>query len=54
MRVLEVEDVIRVLRSEVEQAGSQAAWAKKARIDRTRVNSILNGRKHLTSQGLRP
>jgi hypothetical protein len=48
MRVLEVEDVIRLLRSEVEHAGGQAAWAKKAHIDRTRINSVLNGRRHLT------
>jgi hypothetical protein len=48
MRVLEVEDVIRLLHSEIKQAGNQAAWSKKARVDRSRVNAALNGRGPLT------
>jgi transcriptional regulator with XRE-family HTH domain len=43
MRVLEVEDVIRLLRSEVERAGSQSAFAKKAGVDRATISRILGG-----------
>jgi DNA-binding phage protein len=42
---LEMEAVICLLRVEVERAGGQAAWAKKAGVDRTIVNSILKGRR---------
>jgi plasmid maintenance system antidote protein VapI len=45
MRVLEVEDVVRLLRSEVERAGGQASWAKRAGVHRTVVNSVINGRR---------
>jgi DNA-binding phage protein len=43
MRILEIEDVIRLLRSEVARAGSQSAFAKKAGVDRTTINRILHG-----------
>ncbi len=43
MRVLEVEDVISLLRSEVEQAGGQTAWSKKVGIHRTTVSKTVNG-----------
>ena len=45
MHILDVEDVVRLLRSEVKRAGGQAAWAKKACVDRTIVNGILSGRR---------
>jgi DNA-binding phage protein len=45
MRVLEPKDVVRLLHEEIERAGSQTAWAKKARVNRTEVNKILQGRK---------
>ena len=43
-RALEPKDVIRLLRSEVERAGSQAEFARKAGVDRATVNRILHGR----------
>jgi DNA-binding phage protein len=43
-RPLNTEDVVRLLRSEVERAGSQNAFAKKAGVDRATVNKILHGR----------
>jgi DNA-binding phage protein len=43
MRILEVDDVISLLRSEVERAGTQEAWGKKNGIDRTAINKTLKG-----------
>ncbi|HLH94924.1 MAG TPA: hypothetical protein VKW08_07385 [Xanthobacteraceae bacterium] len=43
MKVLEPQDVIALLRSEVHRAGGQAAWASKAGVSRIIVNKILNG-----------
>ena len=47
---LEMEAVISLLRSEVERAGGQAAWAKKAGVHRTIVNGILQGRRMPTKK----
>jgi DNA-binding phage protein len=48
MSFLDLKDVIRLLRSEVEraggQAGGQAAWAKKTGTNRTVINRVLNDR----------
>jgi DNA-binding phage protein len=44
LRPLELKDVIELLRSEVERAGGQSAFAKKAGVDRARVNRVLRGR----------
>jgi DNA-binding phage protein len=41
MRVLEQKDIVQLLRREVKKAGSQAAWAKKHGVDRSRVNKAL-------------
>ena len=41
---MEIEDVIRLLRSEVNRAGGQAAWASKTGTNRIVVNKVLNGR----------
>ena len=41
MRFLALKDVIGLLRSEVEQAGGQTAWAKKTGIQRAIVNRVL-------------
>lgn len=43
MKVLEPQDVIALLRAEVNRAGGQAAWAGKAGVSRIIVNKILNG-----------
>ena len=40
---LEQEDVIAVLREEVDKAGGQVAWSEKTGVDRTNLNRILNG-----------
>jgi DNA-binding phage protein len=44
MRFLDLKDVIRLLRSEVERAGGQTAWSKKTGINRVTINRVLNGR----------
>jgi hypothetical protein len=44
---LEYEDVIRLLRSEIERAGGQMPWAKMVGVDRSHVNKILQGAKPL-------
>ena len=43
MKVLEPQDVIALLRRQVERAGGQAAWASKAGVSRVMVNKVLNG-----------
>jgi len=43
MRVLELEDIICLLRAEVKRAGGQRAWAQKTGISRVQVNKVLNG-----------
>jgi DNA-binding phage protein len=43
MKVLVVKDVVRLLRSEVNRAKGQAAWASKTGINRVVVNKVLNG-----------
>jgi len=53
MHALEIEDVIRLLRSEVEQAGGQSAFAKKVGMDRSTINRILNGQRSLHPKILR-
>ena len=41
---LELKDVIELLRAEVERAGNQTMFAKKAGVDRAAVNKVLHGR----------
>jgi hypothetical protein len=42
--IFDEEDVIRLLRLEIEKNGSQAAWARRCRIERPSVNAMLAGR----------
>jgi hypothetical protein len=42
--VFDEEDVIRLLRIAIEKVGSQAAWARRSRIERPSVNAMLAGR----------
>ena len=42
MRILEQKDIVQLLRSEVEEAGGQVAWAKKHGLDRTIVNRVMH------------
>jgi hypothetical protein len=41
---LEHEDVMRLLRSEIERAGGQSAWAKMVGVNRTNLNKHLHGK----------
>ena len=50
MRVLELDDVVLLLCSEVERAGGQAAWSKETGVHRTIVNSIINSRRPPTKR----
>ena len=43
--MLDDNEIIRLLRSEVVRAGGQSAWARREHIDRTLLNRILCGRK---------
>jgi DNA-binding phage protein len=51
--ILEREDVLRLLRSEVARAGGQVQWAKKAGLNRTHVNKILQGAKPLSKSAIK-
>jgi DNA-binding phage protein len=53
MRFLELKDVIRLLRSEVERAGGQTEWAKKTGVDRTTINRVLHDRQPPTKKIIR-
>jgi DNA-binding phage protein len=44
MHILDEEDVVRLLRSEVKRAGGQAAWANRTGLNRIVVNKVLNGK----------
>ena len=50
MSFLDLKDVICLLRSEVERAGGQTAWARKTGIDRVTINRVLNDRKPPTKK----
>lgn len=53
MRTFELEDVIRLLRSKVKQAGGPTAWAKKNCVDRTTLSRVLHGHRQPTKAILR-
>ena len=53
LRIHESKDLMRLLRSEVKQAGGQSAWARREHIDRAMLNRILNGRKPITKEIIR-
>jgi plasmid maintenance system antidote protein VapI len=42
--IFDEEDVIRLLRVEIEKEGSQAAFARRYSVDRPNVNAMLSGR----------
>jgi DNA-binding phage protein len=50
---LEHEDVLRLLRSEIERAGGQAHWAKRVGIDRTNLSKVVTGTRPLTKSVLK-
>ena len=51
--MLDDKDVVRLLRSEVEQAGGQSAWARRERIDRALLNRVLCSHKPPTAKIIR-
>ena len=42
--IFEEEDLMRLLRAEIEKDGSQAAWARRRGIQRPSLNAMLSGR----------
>jgi plasmid maintenance system antidote protein VapI len=53
LRIVGSEDLMRLLRSEVKQAGGQSSWARREHINRAMLNRILNGRKPITKEIIR-
>jgi len=51
--VLDATDVIRLLRSAVEQAGGQSAFARKTHLNRTELNRILHGKRLPTKKTIK-
>jgi DNA invertase Pin-like site-specific DNA recombinase len=45
--LLDKDDVLRLMRAAIAEAGSQSEWARRKGINRTAVSAILNGRKGL-------
>jgi DNA-binding phage protein len=42
MRMLEVKDIVPLLRAEVQRAGGVTAWCKKTGVHRTIASKVLN------------
>ena len=53
MSFLDLKDVVRLLRSEVERAGGQTAWAKKTGLQRAIINRVLNNQEPPTKKIIR-
>jgi DNA-binding phage protein len=51
--LLRIEDVIRLLRDEVERAGSQSEWARRTGVERTSLSRALSGRTRPTKDILK-
>ena len=51
--LLRIEDVIRLLRDEVERVGSQSEWARRKGVARTSLSHALSGRKRPTKDILK-
>jgi hypothetical protein len=45
--LLDEEDVLRLLREDIDRAGSQSAWARRTGCDRANLNLVLKGKRHL-------
>lgn len=48
--ILELDDVVALLRQEVEKAGGQTVWSKKTDTNRTLLNRVLRGRRPPTPE----
>jgi hypothetical protein len=51
--LLRIEDVIRILREEVEDAGGQAEWARQMGVNRPNMNSAITGKRPPTRDVLK-
>jgi DNA-binding phage protein len=45
MRILEVKDIVPLLRAEVQRAGGVSAWSKKTGVSRSVASRVLNNLK---------
>jgi len=52
-RVLRLDDVVRVLRQEVQKVGTQAEFARKGKVRATNLNSTITGKRPPTKDVLR-
>jgi DNA-binding phage protein len=48
-RVFDDDDVLKLLHARVKSAGGQTAFSKKTGVERSHLNTVLNGRRPLTS-----
>jgi DNA-binding phage protein len=48
--LLKAQDVVRLLRRDVERAGGQSEWARRTGTDRTSLNKVLRGSRPASSQ----
>ena len=46
--LLDENDVLRLLREDVDRAGGQSAWARRSGIDRVHLNRVLKGQRPLS------
>jgi DNA-binding phage protein len=51
--ILGLAEVVRILRQEVERAGSQAEWARRTGVSRPNLNSTITGKRPPTRDVLR-
>jgi DNA-binding phage protein len=42
---LDVEDVLRLLRREIERAGGQSEWSRRTGVNRSSLNQVISGRR---------
>jgi hypothetical protein len=49
LSVLDDDDVVDLLKAAVKREGSQSAFAKRYDVNRTQLNSVLNGKKRVTA-----
>jgi hypothetical protein len=49
LSVLSDDDVVHLLKAAVEREGSQSAFAMRYNVNRTELNSILNGRRRISA-----
>jgi DNA-binding phage protein len=45
VKILSIEDVLELLRLDVDRVGGQSEWARQAGIERAQINRVLNGRR---------